>query len=712
VNKGFYYTQLLSLKKGLFMDYYISPQGNDSTGDGTLSKPWKSTNKALGKTVAGDRVIIRQGTYRGGAGWFPGNATAAAPISIEAYPGEKVTLSALAELTGWEPFDLTNGKAIYRAPMPFTRCDATKPSEIAGVDFLAWNNQALCEAQWPAAEKYPMSSEKWATVDSGKWVTDPSLPEVTGQIEDADLLAFPSGSLVGSYITLLPGARWTLISGKVTAHEGSTITFVVKNSMNGSYYKPDNRSLYFLFGKQIFLSYPGSWWRDAAANFVYVWLPDNSHPKDAVVEALKDNHIIDCYARSHYHFKNLSFVGAAVNTSQAANMIFEGCEFRWFAHRIYMPNTWFWVKAGVYANKDGYVIKDCDFKDAMGPAIRAESQSGLIFENCTAINTQELSVSGTNSKVIQNTVWRSAGGCFKLSGNVTGSEVKYNDIGYSGQMFTDGGVFLVAKKTVGGNTQVFENFLHDGSAPADGAKEFYGSAGIYFEPDVSNMVFRHNIVCRTTSGSVNLVANFDGKKIENVVFYNNTFDSEPGIYWIPASLGAKFPGCKFVNNYTQKRGNNTQFHPDVEYSRNAFKAAPSDGLPSNNLLIASLAFNADYSLPKDSPLVKAGVPIAGVTTTGDQPDIGAWEGGFPIVGALLRQKDLLQIKATGTVVDSRAKIALSNLPIGRKPGEKFSVRIGTGAESSDLNNVPFNSTLGSEIFAKVGTGEWVKIGTM
>ncbi|OCR01275.1 hypothetical protein BCD67_25780 [Oscillatoriales cyanobacterium USR001] len=696
------------------MDYYISPQGNDSTGDGSLAKPWKTTNKALNKTAAGDRVIIRQGTYRGGAGWFPGNATAAAPISIEAYPGEKVTLSALAELTGWEPFDLTNGKAIYRAPMPFTRCDQTKPSEIAGVDFLAWNNKALREAQWPAPapDEYPLSCQKWSAPDSGQWTTDPTLSEVTGQIEDADLLAFPSGSLVGSYITILPGARWTLVSGKVTAHEGKTITFVVKNSMNGSYYKPDSRSLYFLFGKQLFLTYPGSWWRDAAANFVYVWLPDNSHPKDAVVEALKDNHIIDCYGRSYYRFKNLSFVGAAVNTSQASNMIFEGCEFRWFAHRIYIPNTWFWFKAGVYASKDGYVIKDCDFKDAMGPAIRAEGQNGLVVENCTAINTIELEISGTNSKFVQNTVWKSPGGCFKLSGNISGSEIKYNDLGYSGLMFTDGGICLIAKKTVGGGTQIFENFLHDGSAPADGTKEFYGSSGFYFEPDISNMVFRHNIVCRTTSPSVSLVANFDGKTIQNVCFYNNTFDSEAGIYWVPNSAGAKFPGCKFVNNYTPKRGNNTQFHPDIEYSRNAFKAAPSDGLPSNNLLIANLGFNPDYSLPSGSPLIKAGVAIAGVTTTGEQPDIGAWEGGFPIVGALLRQKDLSQIKATGVAAGSNAKISLSNLPTGRNKGENFSVRIGTSQESTDLNNVPFNSTLGSEIFAKVATGEWVKIGTM
>ncbi|OCR01273.1 hypothetical protein BCD67_25770 [Oscillatoriales cyanobacterium USR001] len=697
------------------MDYYVSSQGNDSTGDGSLAKPWKSTNKALNKTVAGDRVILRQGTYRG-TGLPQNSGNPGALISIEAFPGEKVTLSALAELTGWETFDLTNGKAIYRALMPFSCCDRNKPSEIAGVDFLTWNGKALNEAQWPAAvpDKYPQTVDKWAQVDNGQWTTDPTLSEVTGQIEDADLLAFPSGSLVGSYITILPGARWTLVSGKVTAHEGKTITFVVKSSMKGSYYLPDNRSLYFLFGKQFFLTYPGSWWRDPVANYVYVWLPDNSHPKDAIVEALKDNHVIDCYAKNYYRFKDLSFVGAAVNTFQASNFIFEGCEFRWFAHRIYMPNKWFWFKAAIYINKDSYTIKDCDFKDAMGPAIKVENQQGLIFENCTVINTLELDISGINSKFVQNTVWNSPGGCFKLFGNITGSEIKYNDLGYSGSMFTDGGICLIGRKCIGGGSQIFANFLHDGQSLVDGTKEFYGSSGIYFEPDSSNIVVRHNIVCRTTSPSVGLVANFNTKKIQNVVFYNNTLDSEPGIYWIPSSLGATFPGCKFINNYTQKRANNTQFHPDIEYYRNAFKEAPSDDdvLPSNNILTPNIKFNPDYSLPANSPLIKAGVAIPGVTTTGEKPDIGAWEGGFPIVGALLRQKDLSQINATGVAIGNKAKISISNSPIGRQPGANFSIRIGKGVASSDLNNVPFNFNLGSEIFAKVGTGEWVKIGNM
>ena len=44
-------------------DYYISPTGNDTTGDGSSSTPWLTTSKAHDNSVSGDRVIFKDGTY-------------------------------------------------------------------------------------------------------------------------------------------------------------------------------------------------------------------------------------------------------------------------------------------------------------------------------------------------------------------------------------------------------------------------------------------------------------------------------------------------------------------------------------------------------------------------------------------------------------------------------------------------------------------------
>lgn len=44
--------------------FYVSAAGNDNTGTGTLSNPWKTIQKAADTMTAGDTCIIRGGTYR------------------------------------------------------------------------------------------------------------------------------------------------------------------------------------------------------------------------------------------------------------------------------------------------------------------------------------------------------------------------------------------------------------------------------------------------------------------------------------------------------------------------------------------------------------------------------------------------------------------------------------------------------------------------
>lgn len=71
--------------------YYISPSGNDTTGDGSIGNPWLSLNKAWQYVVAGDTVYMRGGTYayttqqvmQGKNGTSSSNM-----INLFAYPGE------------------------------------------------------------------------------------------------------------------------------------------------------------------------------------------------------------------------------------------------------------------------------------------------------------------------------------------------------------------------------------------------------------------------------------------------------------------------------------------------------------------------------------------------------------------------------------------------------------------------------------------------
>lgn len=689
-------------------DYYVSPTGSD-TANGSSTTPFLTVMKGLNAAKAGDRLILRQGIYKGNSGWFPGSATEAGPISVEAYPGEDVTLSAFSRITNWEPFDLTDGRAIYRAPMPFTMCGSS--SAVAGEDFVICNGVPVNEAQWPSAipNEYPQKPTNWATVDSGAWLTSPSTKNalVTIQIQDAALTAFTENALAGSRITLLPGSRWALVSGTVFANQGDTLTFSIKSPGGESYYTPDSRSSYFLFGKQLFLSSPGSWWRDSVNNYLYLWLADSSNPSNAVVEAKKENKTLDFYARSFYRFKGLKFIGAALSITNASNMRFGDCEFKWYSHRLYIETMWGWINPALYVNRDNIEIYNCNFSDSFGTIVSPEAQHGLKIENCVISNTAGVTFAGVNSKFVKNTVDGCPGGCFKLVGNALNTDVSYNDFGRSGHTFTDGGIFLIERKCVG-DGRISHNFLHDGVAPADGAKQFYGTAGIYLEHEVSNFVLDHNIICRTTSPGFNLVANSDAKRFLNVKFYNNTCDGT--VYWIPPWAGnPTYPGTQFINNYFTGQAPNTGQHPDLQFTQNAFKVIPGFLNGTSNIQAPNPGFESDYFLELESPLRSIAQPITGITTD-PFPDIGAREGISWKPGATVRAIDIALLTVASYQVDNdRVVFSIGNIPFGRHLGSNYEMKLGSGTESVGTV-VEYSTVAGRTVWARINPGAWVAIG--
>lgn len=78
--------------------YYISPTGDDTTGDGSSGTPWKSWPKALTNRVAGDTIFAKPGIYTAAGNsnsaayvawccWCTNKATLANPIVMQATPG-------------------------------------------------------------------------------------------------------------------------------------------------------------------------------------------------------------------------------------------------------------------------------------------------------------------------------------------------------------------------------------------------------------------------------------------------------------------------------------------------------------------------------------------------------------------------------------------------------------------------------------------------
>jgi parallel beta-helix repeat protein len=90
-------------------EYYVANSGNDANA-GSLASPFATVQKAVSRVVAGDRISIRGGTYREAIVFSGKNGTAAAPIVVAAYPGEKPVLKGSKLVSGWT----LHGGATYK----------------------------------------------------------------------------------------------------------------------------------------------------------------------------------------------------------------------------------------------------------------------------------------------------------------------------------------------------------------------------------------------------------------------------------------------------------------------------------------------------------------------------------------------------------------------------------------------------------------------
>jgi chitodextrinase len=67
--------------------FYVALTGSDAN-PGTLAAPWRTIQKALNVLLPGQTALVREGTYREALTWRRAG-TAAAPVTLAAYPGER-----------------------------------------------------------------------------------------------------------------------------------------------------------------------------------------------------------------------------------------------------------------------------------------------------------------------------------------------------------------------------------------------------------------------------------------------------------------------------------------------------------------------------------------------------------------------------------------------------------------------------------------------
>jgi hypothetical protein len=96
--------------------FYVSTNGNDTTGDGSYATPWRTIEKSIQNAQAGDYVAVLPGVYDEEPRINNFSGTAGNPITFVGYGAEDLSIRIDANYITVDGFDLTGGSytgAIY-----------------------------------------------------------------------------------------------------------------------------------------------------------------------------------------------------------------------------------------------------------------------------------------------------------------------------------------------------------------------------------------------------------------------------------------------------------------------------------------------------------------------------------------------------------------------------------------------------------------------
>ena len=111
------------------MNIFVAPNGNDHN-PGTIERPFATLYKAHQWVRPGETINLRAGTYKALISWTK-SGTPAAPITIQAYNGEDVTLQSSEQYAWTQVTDPTFGDC-WKVAIPWL------PIQYPGVQHTVW----------------------------------------------------------------------------------------------------------------------------------------------------------------------------------------------------------------------------------------------------------------------------------------------------------------------------------------------------------------------------------------------------------------------------------------------------------------------------------------------------------------------------------------------------------------------------------------------
>ena len=248
--------------------------------------------------------------------------TADAPITFKPYQNEKVTISGTNMLTPgengvgqWQPYDLADGKSIYKIQLPDSW------DRGAGNNQIFVNGQVMMEARWPnVPDGIKLDRDDYAISTGGSLGTKRSNDLYNATYQHSGIKNFWKDG----YIGFNPGMEWLGRSSKVFNASDGKVNFEIKvwsnhSSGDAGPYTPREDDPFFLWGKLEALDQEEEWFLDGdgkygPANTLYLWIPGGNPANQSVEMKAKPEVMFDFADQSYIHLKNLNFFAGKVRS--------------------------------------------------------------------------------------------------------------------------------------------------------------------------------------------------------------------------------------------------------------------------------------------------------------------------------------------------------------------------------------------------------------
>ncbi len=209
---------------------FVAASGSDTTGTGTIDKPYQTLTFAVSKAAVGSKIVLRQGVY---------NETVPAinkRLTIQNYPHETVWLSGSKSFSGWIQAS-SAGHQVWSKQISTQLCETTSDQTPVGTPAAACQDNSLVDGgSDPLAERTEMlfvngvqlkqvSKSTFDANPNGSFVADNSTTPTTYYVGSN-----PAGSSVEvtnlrGALRFVSGASGSVLRGIGFRNYGSDSTF-------------------------------------------------------------------------------------------------------------------------------------------------------------------------------------------------------------------------------------------------------------------------------------------------------------------------------------------------------------------------------------------------------------------------------------------------------------------------------------------------------